>query len=184
MRLRERAGAKILGEAADLHEAGEGLSVRVERRNGFDQAGDGERIAHPAGPADEMDGTAFAGKLDGNAHERRDSGTINLRYSVEVDHYLTAAALYKGLKRCIELLARLADREPTVDLQQVNSVGFTDGNLHGYMFGHELSFQAERSLPTAEAPTAFGPQALYDPRLALENFSIKKTNSENQNFSR
>jgi len=60
-------------------EVGEGGGFGFECGDGFDEAGDGEGVADAAGTADQAEHAAFAGELDGDAHERGDAGAVDLR---------------------------------------------------------------------------------------------------------
>ena len=60
-------------------EVGEGGGFGVEGGDGFDEARDGEGVAHAARAADEAKRAVGVFELDGDAHERGDAGAINLR---------------------------------------------------------------------------------------------------------
>jgi len=119
-----------------LREARRGSGVGVVRRDGFDQASDGEGVADASGAANEMNRAAFPRELNGDAHQGGDAGAVDLWNAVEIDDYFTAAALHDGLERFVKLLGGFADGEPSVDFQQINAVLLPNGNLHRYVLGH------------------------------------------------
>ena len=112
-------------------EVGEGGGFGVKGRNGFDEARNGEGVAHTAGPTNQTQVPAFARELDGNAHQRGKPGAVNLRRAVEGDDDVARALLYDGLQGGIELLARLADREPSMHFEDGNSAGLSNVDFHG-----------------------------------------------------
>ncbi len=75
------------------------LGESVEGGDGFDQAGDGERIEDAAGQADQMKRAAVAGERDGHANESGDAGAVNLRDAVEVDDNFAGATFHYRSER-------------------------------------------------------------------------------------
>lgn len=112
-------------------EVGEGSTFRFKRRDGFDEARNRERVAHAAGSANQAQVAAFAGELDGNAHQRGKPGAVNLRRTVQSDNDVARALLDHGLQGSIELLAGLADREPSMHFEDGNSAGLPNVDFHG-----------------------------------------------------
>src|SRR6266581_9144813 len=98
----------------------------LESRDGFDEAGDGEGVADAAGAADQTEHTAFAGELDGDAHERGDAGAVDLRDTVQEDDNFLRATFDHGFESVVELLGGLADGEPAANFQYRYSAGFAD----------------------------------------------------------
>ena len=68
-----------------LSESLEGLRFGVESGDGFDEAGDCEGVADAAGFADEMELAVFAAEREGHANERRNSGAVDGRHTVQHD---------------------------------------------------------------------------------------------------
>ena len=101
----------------DSSEICEGGGFGFEGGDGFDEAGDGEGVADAAMAADQAQDAAFACELDGDAHQRGDAGAVNLRDAVQDDDHFLCAALNHGLESTVELLGRLADGEPAVNLE-------------------------------------------------------------------
>src|SRR5713101_8194074 len=121
---------------ACLREVGEGGGLRVEGWDGFDQAGDGESVANAAGPANQPEDSAFARKLNGDAHECGKAGAVDLGDGREHDDDLAHTAVNQGLEGFVELIAGFADGEPAVNVDYWLSSGLADVDLHGYAFGH------------------------------------------------
>jgi hypothetical protein len=119
-----------------LCEVGKGGGFGFEGGDGFDEAGDGEGIADAARAADEAEDAAFTCELDGDAHERGDAGAVNLDDAVEDDDDFFSASLNYGLQRIVELVGRLADSEPTVNVKDGHSAGLADVDLHGDTVSH------------------------------------------------
>src|SRR5438552_15068458 len=82
---------------------GEGGGFGFEGGNGFDEAGDGEGVADAAGAADQAEHAAFAGELDGDAHERGDAGAVDLRDTGQEDDKFLRATLEHGFQSDVEL---------------------------------------------------------------------------------
>ena len=59
-----------------------------------------------------------------------------MRDTVEVNDEFTASILHHGLQSVVELVAGLTDGQAAVNFEQVNTIGLTDGDFHGDMFGH------------------------------------------------
>jgi hypothetical protein len=122
--------------ARGSNEAGQGGGFGVEGGDGFDEAGDGEGIADAALAADKVKGSGFAGEADGNAHEGRDSGAVDLRNVIEGDDDFAGAPLNSGLQSVMELLGGLANSEAPVNIEKENAARFADVNFHGDAVGH------------------------------------------------
>jgi len=90
-------------------EVGEGCGFGFEGGDGFDEAGDGEGVADAALAADQAQDAAFAGELDGDAHERGDAGAVDLRDAVQEDDNFLRASFDHGFESVVEQLGRLAD---------------------------------------------------------------------------
>jgi len=129
-RNKEYFGARRSGEVR------EGGGFGFERGDGFDEARDGEGIADAARAADQAQHAAFAGQLDGDAHQRGDAGAIDLRDTVQDHDHSLRAALDHGLERVVKLLGGLTDSEPAVNFQDRYSCGFADVDFHGRPVSH------------------------------------------------
>ena len=129
-RNKEYFGARRSGEVR------EGGGFGFERGDGFDEARDGEGIADAARAADEAEDTAFAGQLDGDAHQRRNAGAVNLWDAVQDHDHFLCATLDHGFERVVKLLGGLTDGEPTVDFEYWDSSGFADVDFHGRPVSH------------------------------------------------
>src|SRR5260370_25867626 len=92
----------------DLSEVLQGGGFGFEGGDGCDEAGDGEGVADAAVAADQAEHAAFAGELDGDAHQRGDAGTVDLRDAVQDDGNFLRAAFDDGFESVVELLGRLA----------------------------------------------------------------------------
>ena len=114
----------------------EGGGFGFEGGDGFDEAGDGEGVADAAGAADQTEHTAFAGELDGDAHERGDPGAVNLWDAVQDSDNFLRATFDHRFERVVELLGRLADREAAVNFQYGHSAGFVHFDFHGQPVSH------------------------------------------------
>ena len=122
--------------------SGEGLEgggFGVVGGDGFDEAGDGEGVADTAGFADEAKDTAFAAECDGDANERGDAGTVNLRHAVEDHNDFARAALQNRLKRHRKLFARIADGQAAVYVEDVDASVFANVDFDGRVKGHRSS---------------------------------------------
>jgi hypothetical protein len=114
-----------LFQSCDLHcshdgilgEIGQGRGFRFECGDGFDQAGDGQGVAHAAGAADQAKDAAFASQLDGDAYQRGDTGAVDLGHAVEDDHNFAGALVDYGLQRLVKLFAGFANGEATADVE-------------------------------------------------------------------
>jgi hypothetical protein len=122
-------------------EAGEGGGFGVEGGDSFDKAGNGEGIADAAMAADEVEPAAFASERDGDADERRDTGTIDLGDAVEVDDDLARALFHHRVSLVIEMIAGVADGEAAVDSDKMDAAGFADGNFQWWMLSHSKSLK-------------------------------------------
>jgi hypothetical protein len=120
----------------ELGEVGESGGFGVEGGDGFDEAGDGERIADAAMAADEVQSAGFAGKADGNAHQRGDAGTVDLRNVIEDDDDFAGAALNGGLQSVVQLLGGLAYGQAAMNIQEENAARLADVNFHGDAVSH------------------------------------------------
>src|SRR5712664_2685295 len=103
--------------ASRLREIREGGGFGFEGGDGFDEACDGEGVADAALAADQAEHAAFAGELDGDAHERGDAGAVDLRDAVQEDDDFLRATFDHGFESVVEQLGRLADGEPAVDFE-------------------------------------------------------------------
>src|SRR6266480_6225507 len=118
----------------------------LESRDGFDEAGDGEGVADAAGAADQTEHTAFAGELDGDAHERGDPGAVNLRDAVQDSDNFLRATFDHGLESVVELFGGLADGEPATDIEYRHPAGLADVDFHGRPVSHDSGSIALRWL--------------------------------------
>src|ERR1700737_4462197 len=119
-----------------LGETGESGGFGVKSRNGFDQAGNGEGVADAALSANQVKRATLPGERDGNTHQRRNPGTINLWNSVQVDDDVARAFLHHGHRLIIQVIARIANGKPAVNRDKIDAVGFTDGNFEWWMQCH------------------------------------------------
>lgn len=144
-------------------EAGGGGGFGVESGDGFDEACDGEGVANPARAADEVETTTVAGKGDGEFHQRRNAGAIDLRNIVEIDDHFRGAALQEVLGEVIEMFAGLADGKPAVNLKVMDSGGFARRNFQRWVKHDEQSsrFDVDGCWPLRKAAAMAAP-ALYD----------------------
>src|SRR6266478_1547683 len=117
-------------------EVGEGCGFGFEGGDGFDEAGDGEGVADAAGTADQAEHAAFAGELDGDAHQRGDAGAVDLRNAVQEDDNFLRASFDHRFESVVELLGGLADGEPAANFQYRYSAGFADVDFHGHAVSH------------------------------------------------
>src|SRR5713226_3758980 len=127
----------------------EGGGFRFEGGDGFDEAGDGEGVADAAVAADEAEDAAFAGKLDGDAHERGDAGAVDLRDAVQDDDNFPGATFDDGFESVVELLGRLADSEAAVKFEHRDSAGLADVDFHGQPVSHGRASDYPHWLATA-----------------------------------
>ncbi len=93
-------------------EIGEGGGFGFEGGDGLDEACNGEGVADTALAADQAEHAAFACELDGDAHERGDTGAVDLRDAVQDDDNSPGAAFDDGFESVVELLGRLAVSRP------------------------------------------------------------------------
>src|ERR1700720_3914106 len=123
----------LAGSAIGLEESevGESRGFGFEGGDGFDEAGDSEGVADSAGAADQAEHAAFAGELDGDAHERGDAGD-----AVQEDHNFLGAPFDHGFESVVELLGRLADGEPAADVEYRHPAGLADVDFHGRPISH------------------------------------------------
>src|SRR5258706_213636 len=115
----------------DLSKVLQGGGFGFEGGDGFDEAGDGEGVADAAMAADEAEHAAFAGELDGDAHQRGDARAVDLGNTVQNDDNFLRATLNHGLESTVELLGGLANGEPAVNLENRDSAGFANVDFHG-----------------------------------------------------
>lgn len=135
--VRETAGASNFqtGNLRELHEFGS-LGEGVEGRDGFDEASDGESVAHAAGSADKVEHAVFAAEGNGHANQRRNAGTIDLRNPVQIDDDFARAILKNGGQRSGELIAGIADGEPSMHVKNINVVLVMDVDFDGSVLSH------------------------------------------------
>src|SRR5207245_254154 len=98
--------------------------------------GDGEGVADTAGAADQAEHAAFAGELDGDAHQRGDAGAVDLRDAVQEDDNFLGAPFDHGFEGVVELLGRLADGEPAANVKYQHPAGLADVDFHGRPVSH------------------------------------------------
>jgi len=115
---------------------GQGVGLGLEGGDGFDEASDGEGVADAARTTDETQDAAFAGKLDGNAHERGDAGAVNLRDAVQHNDDFVGAGVDHGVERVVKLLAGFTDGEAAVNFENGHGTGMANVDLHGGTFRH------------------------------------------------
>src|SRR5258708_7428395 len=120
----------------DLSEVLQGGGFGFEGGDGFDEAGDGEGVADAAVATDQAEHAAFAGELDGDAHQRGDAGAVDLGNAAQDDDNFLGAALNYGLESVVELVRRLADSEPSVNFKYRDSAGFANVDFHGKPVSH------------------------------------------------
>ena len=114
----------------------QGGGFGFEGGNGFDEAGDGEGVADATVAADEAEGAAFAGELDGDAHEGGDAGAVDLGDAVEDDDDVFGAGLDDGFQGVVELLGGLADGEAAVNFEHGDAGDMADVDFHGDAVSH------------------------------------------------
>ena len=123
---------------------GEGGGFGFEGGDGFDEAGDGEGVADAAVAANQAEGAAFAGELDGDAHQGGDAGTVDLRDAVEDDDDILGAGFDDGFESVVELLGGLTDGEAAVNFKYRHSAGLADVDFHGGTVSHGSSLTYPR----------------------------------------
>jgi hypothetical protein len=121
----------------------------IEGGDGLDEARYGEGIADAALPADQMQSSALASEGDGKFYEGGDPGAVDLRNVVEVDDQLARASLHEILGEVVQVLAGLADGEPAVNAQVMDTAGFARRDFQRWMKRHENSPQCELCRPPA-----------------------------------
>src|SRR5712692_8916629 len=114
----------------------EGGGFGFEGGDGFDEAGDGEGVSDAALAADQAEHAAFAGELDGDAHERGDAGAVDLRDAVQDDDNFLGAPFDHGFESVVELLGGLADGEAAANFEHGDSAGLADVDFHGQPVSH------------------------------------------------
>jgi hypothetical protein len=107
-----------------------------EGGDGFDEAGDGEGVADATLAADQAEHAAFAGELDGDAHERGDAGAVDLRDAVEEDDNFLSASFDHRFESVVELLGGLADGESASNVEYRHPAGLADVDFHGRPVSH------------------------------------------------
>src|SRR5712664_4112645 len=122
--------------ASRLREIREGGGFGFEGGDGFDEACDGEGVADAALAADQAEHAAFAGELDGDAHERGDAGAVDLRDTVQDDDHSPGAAFDDVVEGVVELFGRLVDVEVAVNVDHRDSAGLADIDFHGQPVSH------------------------------------------------
>src|SRR5467141_1349854 len=117
--MKQESSTGLAGSVFGLEqsEVGEGCGFGFEVGDGFDEAGDGEGVADAAGAADQSEHAAFAGELDGDAHERGDAGAVDLRDTVQEDDNFLRAPFDHRFESVVELFGGLADGEPAANFQ-------------------------------------------------------------------
>ena len=178
----------------------EGGGFGFERRDGFDEAGDGERVAHTAGATDQAQHAPFAGELDGDAHQRGDSGAVNLGDSIQHNDDFLCPTLDHGFKGVVKLLGRLADGEPAANFEYRHSSGFADIDFHGQPVSHgsesiypwygsakatchaERHYTLEDKLHKVSYTKGTVPEVCGRIKRDRRNGRIRKTNRWNENF--
>jgi hypothetical protein len=121
---------------AQLREVLQRGGFGFEGGDGFDEAGDGEGIADAARTTDEAENAAFAGELDGNAHQSGDAGAVNLGDAVKNDDDFPGAGFDDGFESIVKLLGGFADGEAAVDFEHRHGAGFADVDFHGQTVSH------------------------------------------------
>src|SRR5260221_5213253 len=114
-----------------------GFGERVEGRDGFDQASDGEGIENAAGFADEMQDAAFANQRNGHTNERGDAGAVNLRDAVEINDHFASAVFQNGVESGGELVTGIADGQASVDVENADAGFFANVDFDGGVLGHD-----------------------------------------------
>src|ERR1700732_2528277 len=117
-------------------EVGESREFGFEGGDGFDEAGDGEGVADATLSADQAEYTAFAGELDGDAHERGDAGAVDLRDTVQEDDNFLRAPFDHGFESVVELFGGLADGEAAANVEYRHPAGLADVDFHGRPVSH------------------------------------------------
>jgi hypothetical protein len=107
-----------------------------EGGDGFDESSDGESVADTAWFTNEVENPTFAGQGDGDAHQGRDAGAVNLRDAIEVHDNFASGFVHDGHQRVGELVAGFADGQTAVDIEDVDPVFVANVNFDGRMLGH------------------------------------------------
>ena len=134
-------------------EAGGGSRFGVERRDGFDEAGHGEGVAHAAGLANQVKPATLSSERNGQLHKGRNAGAVNLRDVVEIHDHLLGAFLQKLLGEVVEVLTRVANGEAAMNLKVVDAAGFARKDFQRWVERHEIPLS---STSTAADPVASG----------------------------
>ena len=129
-------------EQTRISETGGGGFFGIEGGDSFDEAGYGEGVAHAALAADEVQSTALAGEGDGEFHEGRNAGAVDLWNAVQVNDQLPRTLLHEIVGEVVEMLAGLADGKPALNLKVVNAAGFARRNFKWWMKRHEYSLSS------------------------------------------
>ena len=83
-----------------------------------------------------MERAAFAGELDGDAHEGGDARAVDLGDAVEDDDDVFGAGLDDGFQGVVELLGGLADGEAAVNFEHGDAGDMADVDFHGDAVSH------------------------------------------------
>jgi len=136
--MKQESSTGLAGSVFGLEqsEVGEGCGFGFEGGDGFDEAGDGEGVADAAGTADQAEHAAFAGELDGDAHERGDAGAVDLWNAAQEDDNFLRASFDHRLESVVQLLGGLADGEPAMDFEYRHPAGLADVDFHGRPVSH------------------------------------------------
>jgi hypothetical protein len=113
-----------------------------------------------------MQSSTLASERDGEFHQGRNAGTVDLWNVVQVNDQLPRALLHEVVGEIVEMLAGLADGEPALDLKVVNPAGFARRNFEWWMKRHEgslssIQFNIDVCQPQGAA-AALAALALYD----------------------
>ena len=131
--LGKKAGAELPHSKL---EASGGGGFAVEGRDGFDEARDGEGVANAAGTADEVEPAALARQRNGELHEGRDAGTVNLRDVVQVDNHLPGTPRQQVLGEIAEVFTGFTDGETAVYTKVMNAARFARRDFQWWMERH------------------------------------------------
>src|SRR5205085_8472919 len=127
----------------------------VEGGDGFDQARDGEGVADAAGSANQAQDAAVARELNGNTHEGREAGAVNLRRAIQRYDDFARALLHDRLQRAVELFAGFANGEASMHFENGDLAGFANLNLHGQAFNHERGDRKSTRLNSSHSQISY-----------------------------
>ena len=131
--LGKKAGATL---PHSILEAGGGGGFAVEGGDGFDEARDGEGVANAAGATDEVEPAAFARQRNGELHEGRDAGAVDLRDVVEIDNHLPGAPRQQVLGEIAEVFTGFTDGQAAVYAKVMNAARFARRDFQWWMERH------------------------------------------------